>query len=140
MGYIKTSSMPKDLVFGIKAIATDFDATGYYKPNRRLHMCNGQDGTIDLRDRFLYGASATGAPGSTGGALSHNHSVSGNTDVSMDELYECERRPHIRSNEEAADALYEEFTIGHVHGVTLNTSNTSNLPPWYRIFFVQVVD
>lgn len=38
-------------------------------------LCNGANGTPDLRDRFVVGAGTTYAPGATGGAATHNHGV-----------------------------------------------------------------
>ena len=36
-------------------------------------LCDGQNGTPDLRDKFVKGAAAAAEPGSTGGALTHTH-------------------------------------------------------------------
>lgn len=36
-------------------------------------LCDGANGTPDLRDQFIIGAGGTHAPGATGGALTHNH-------------------------------------------------------------------
>ena len=36
-------------------------------------LCNGSNGTPDLRDRFLCGAGDTYTPGDTGGAVNHVH-------------------------------------------------------------------
>lgn len=36
-------------------------------------LCNGSNGTPDLRDRFIVGASAGANPGTTGGASTHSH-------------------------------------------------------------------
>lgn len=40
-------------------------------------ICDGTNGTVDLRDRFLVGAGTTYAVGATGGATTHGHSLSG---------------------------------------------------------------
>ena len=40
-------------------------------------LCNGQNGTPDLRDRMIMGAGTTYKTGSKGGAATHTHSVSG---------------------------------------------------------------
>lgn len=37
-------------------------------------LCDGQNGTPDLRDKFVKGAAAAANPGTTGGALTHTHS------------------------------------------------------------------
>lgn len=45
-------------------------------PNTAWHICDGTDGTPDLRDRFVVGAGSTYATGATGGAATvpHTHS------------------------------------------------------------------
>lgn len=37
------------------------------------HLCDGTDGTPDLRDSFVKGAAAGVDPGATGGAATHTH-------------------------------------------------------------------
>lgn len=39
------------------------------------YLCDGSNSTPDLRDRFIYGASAGVDPGGTGGSLQHLHPV-----------------------------------------------------------------
>ena len=41
-------------------------------------LCDGTNGTPDLRDRFIIGAGGTLAVGSTGGAASHTHTFTSN--------------------------------------------------------------
>jgi hypothetical protein len=38
-------------------------------------LCDGTNGTPDLRNRFIYGVSAGEDPGATGGSIEHNHQV-----------------------------------------------------------------
>jgi hypothetical protein len=38
-------------------------------------LCNGQNGTPDLRDRFIKGAANGASPGATGGASTHTHAA-----------------------------------------------------------------
>lgn len=38
-------------------------------------LCDGNNGTPDLRNRFLVGAGGTYAPGATGGSAGHNHDL-----------------------------------------------------------------
>lgn len=40
-------------------------------------LCDGNNGTPDLRDQFVIGASPTLPPGSTGGSVNHYHTISG---------------------------------------------------------------
>lgn len=41
------------------------------------HLCDGDAGTIDLRDKFIVGAGGDLAPGATGGANSQTHDFTG---------------------------------------------------------------
>lgn len=43
------------------------------------HICDGTSGTVDLRDKFIKGASADIDVGTTGGATTHNHTYSSYT-------------------------------------------------------------
>lgn len=38
-------------------------------------ICDGNNGTPDLRDKFIVGAGTSYAVGATGGLLNHNHSL-----------------------------------------------------------------
>ena len=38
-------------------------------------LCDGQNGTPDLRDRFIKGAASGADPGATGGAATHGHTT-----------------------------------------------------------------
>jgi microcystin-dependent protein len=40
-------------------------------------LCNGANGTPDLRDRFIRGAAAGANPGATGGSATHGHTATG---------------------------------------------------------------
>ena len=42
-------------------------------------LCDGTNGTPDLRNRFLVGAGDTFNPGGTGGATTHTHDFTANT-------------------------------------------------------------
>jgi len=62
------------------------------------HLCDGVGGTPDLRDKFIYGASAGVNPGGTGGAtthahtyntvIAHTHTVSGTTNSTGDHWHD----------------------------------------------------
>lgn len=41
------------------------------------HLCDGNAGTIDLRDKFIVGAGGDLLPGATGGANSQTHAFTG---------------------------------------------------------------
>ena len=57
------------------------DTTGKYPlvngvADTRWHVCDGTDGTPDMRDRVPLGASASKAKGASGGSETHDHAVS----------------------------------------------------------------
>ena len=45
-------------------------------------LCNGENGTPDLRDRFIIGAGSAHSPGEAGGEAAHSHAVSGSVSLS----------------------------------------------------------
>jgi microcystin-dependent protein len=86
-------------------------------------LCNGSNGTPDLRDRFVVGAGTTYAVAATGGAAtvtlaeanlpSHTHAVSGNTgNQSADHT-------HLVSGNTGTESA------GHTHTYSGNTGNES---------------
>ena len=93
-------------------------------------LCDGANGTPDLRDRFIYGCSVGENPGATGGNTSHNHSV----DI-----------PHFLSGLPSA-----VFRVGlgaslwvaeddHRHGIdppNTETTTANHLPPYYKLAFI----
>ena len=65
----------------IKMWFGELDATGKYplingEANTSWHICDGTDGTPDMRDRVPVGASASKAKGASGGSETHDHAVS----------------------------------------------------------------
>lgn len=80
------AALPKAKAF-IKGMILPFSGTfsGIYpidpatgKGDTAWQLCDGSNGTPNLRDRFVVGAGSTYAAKSSGGAASHTHSFSGN--------------------------------------------------------------
>lgn len=70
------------------------------------HLCDGQAGTPDLRNRFIVGAGDTYAPDAVGGSGSHDHTASSVNDI----------HNHVATN--ALDQHVHTFEgDGHDHGV-----------------------
>jgi len=87
-------------------------------------LCNGSNGTPDLRDKFVVGAGSTYNPNDTGGALTHTH------DFTSD--------GHFHSA-----AGIPGFAVGTDIGTdttvdvdTGTTDATSNLPPYYALAYI----
>jgi hypothetical protein len=75
-------------------------------PNGWL-LCDGQNGTPDLRDRFIKGAN--GNPGATGGAATHTHDAHSNHVVTQ-------------PGDHAAHTHTYTQTVNHVHVQTVNSA------------------
>ena len=81
-------------------------------------LCNGDNGTPDLRNKFLVGAGDTYAVDGSGGATTHTHSVNATetTDVA---------RGTVTEDPQAARQ-------SHTH----TTASGSSLPPYYALAYV----
>lgn len=86
-------------------------------------LCDGNNGTPDLRDRFIIGAGNTYTAGATGGATTHTHTYSGKTD------YGTNYPSVYRGTETTANGA-------HDHTYSGTTSASSSLPPYYALCFI----
>jgi len=112
------------------------------------NLCNGSNGTPDLRDRFVVGAGSTYAVGNTGGTkdaivVSHSHSIS-------DSGHSHDVRIPSRAIGNNATALYSTSDGSTKSTVTSESANTgisinstgdsgtnANLPPYYALCYIQ---
>ena len=87
-------------------------------------ICDGQNNTPDLRDRFVIGAGSTYAVDATGGSTTTT--VSGSTNALQGENSNITGRS-------AGGNMYGAST-GHAHGV--NISGVSIIPPYYALAYI----
>jgi len=126
-------------------------------------LCNGANGTPDLRNRFVMGAGSTYTPGNTGGSAdatlpSHNHSAStsasGSTSSAGNHRHAIKRSPSdsgfggsVGTDATGTAVIYSEYAGAHTHsmsGVSFSTSVSSkgssatnaNLPPYYALAYI----
>lgn len=118
-------------------------------------LCDGENGTPDLRQKFVRGANPDENPGSTGGIELHRHSLTLHT------KYTTPNHMHLVKGSTSSplagyddttdeDGEREEYDI-HVHEINFNThaaggrhshyiddynNNSSNLPPYYDILYI----
>lgn len=113
-------------------------------------LCNGLNGTPDLRNRFIYGASINSDIGTTGGADTHTHTnpSSGNGGVhNHGSKTVTSGGPSTTLNRSAG--LIEVATNTHTHSVTIttadctshthtvgDTNSASTLPPFIKRVFI----
>jgi hypothetical protein len=77
-------------------------------------LCDGQNGTPDLRDRFIKGAAAGQNPGATGGSATHTHTAHPNHVVTQ-------------PGDHAAHTHTYTQVVNHVHLQTVNSVATGGL-------------
>ena len=116
-------------------------------------ICNGTNGTPDLRANFVYAASADGEVGNTGGGTththtnpntganaSHSHSVSGSLGSASGVAtpsgaagISVGAQSHTHSSSGNSGS-----TAGHQHTVT-DTDAGSSLPPYVKVYYIMRV-
>lgn len=119
--------------------------TGWY-------LCNGSNGTPDLRDKFVIGASAdsgglaktnvTAAYTQTGGTkdaitVSHTHTI---TDPGHLHTQGAIRSDNMNVGAGGFDRMSQSSTASAVTGISIDSAGSSgtnqNLPPYYALAFI----
>lgn len=127
---------------------------GYY-------LCNGSNGTPDLRDRFIVGAGSTYAVDATGGSadaivVSHNHTATSTSSVTdpghthsigLDTVADVTPDGYSAGNREPVNGnAYSINTNSASTGITVATTTSvatsgtsgtnANLPPYYALCYI----
>lgn len=116
-------------------------------------LCDGQNGTPDLRDRFIVGAGNAYVVETTGGAATHSHTASGSvgyTTLSIDQMPNHNHgsgqliiQPGGGKSVWSGSGL--EMPLGtyfqggsgaHTHGLSTSIGATASLPPYYALAFI----
>ncbi len=89
------------------------------------HLCDGQDGTVDLRDLFVVCAGDLFAPDDTGGSVTHTHAFTGSG------------HSHIILPGEyiAAGAGFHDITA--IEPSVGTTDPASSYPAYYALAFIE---
>jgi len=111
------------------------------------YLCNGSNGTPDLRDRFVVGAGSTYAVAATGGSanaivVSHTHTATV-TDPGHAHSYTTS---NFTGNQNSGQALATDSvsstTGSNTTGISVGISTTgssatnANLPPYYALAYI----
>jgi hypothetical protein len=107
-------------------------------------LCNGSNGTPDLRDRFVVGAGSTYAVNATGGSadavvVSHTHSITdpGHSHGISNNVAILPTTANQANSVQPDDAI--QSTV-KTTGITINTAGVSgtnaNLPPYYALCYI----
>jgi microcystin-dependent protein len=113
-------------------------------------LCDGANGTPDLRNRFIIGAGDTHAIGATGGSAdaivpSHNHSGSTNTfghshGMALESGGGSIPRSLLRGTGGSSLGMGTSGDGSHSHTVSITSTGTSgtnaNLPPYLSLFYI----
>ena len=87
-------------------------------------LCDGTNGTPDLRDRFVPGAGGALAPGDTGGAVNHDHSFTAT--------------PHLHTIPPGT-GINTGFSFQTTTTAVADTGivdDASSLPPFHALLFI----
>jgi len=87
-------------------------------------LCNGSNGTPDLRNNFVVGAGDTYAVDATGGAVSHSHSIS--------------KGNHMHEIDGGGDISAGSDYAVETQGADTDTNATAsdNLPPYFALAYI----
>lgn len=108
-------------------------------------LCNGANGTPDLRDKFIVGAITdascvaktclTGSLTQSGGSTCHCHSISGCTQCACECLNNCTSL--FCTCSASASALTCTYPSGHYHCLSCVASGSStHYPPYYALAYI----
>lgn len=88
-------------------------------------LCDGTNGTPDLREKFIMGAGVISPPGITGGNVNHNHPFTGSGHI----------HGLATGTDVAAGTDYSRNT--GPAATTGTTDNTDGRPPYYALAYIQ---
>ncbi len=90
-----------------------------------FQLCDGKNGTPDLRDRFVVGAGSALNPGDTGGSTTHTHEA-GTLVTGVPTLAQL-----------AAAGAVNVGTDQHTHTISGSSAATDGRPPYYALAYIQ---
>jgi len=88
-------------------------------------LCNGSNGTPDLRGRFVIGAGGAYTPDDTGGTSTHTHTVSGTTGANS-----------ASTSVNGAPASTSVASHPHTHSLSTTSGSAGTLPPYYALCYI----
>lgn len=91
-------------------------------------VCDGANGTPDLRDKFVIGAGNGAIPGDTGGALTHIHAFSGDGHFHT-----------LTPSPPFLEAGTYRNKVSNVSYVTGDTDSGSSLPPFHALLYMMYI-
>jgi hypothetical protein len=110
------------------------------------YLCNGSNGTPNLRDRFVVGAGTTYAVGATGGSkdaivVSHSHSIndpghSHSITMASSQNTNNQVPSQLSTNQTPREANTNSADTGISINSTGDSGTNANLPPYYALCYI----
>lgn len=97
-------------------------------------LCDGQNGTPDLRNKFVIGAGSSYSPGATGGAATHTHGVPYATRVYNNSSHEWESMSPDHWGYSSSSWFYGLNYLPQTSECV--TGSASSLPPFYALCYI----
>lgn len=115
-------------------------------------LCDGDNGTPDLRNQFVVGAGDTYNPGASGGSLQHGHPMNTTSEKVQITGDTGDTEACLKSGSDIDAAYYDPYfdqcSEVHYHSVGLegeghsheNTTDDANhLPPYFALAYIMKV-
>jgi len=93
-------------------------------------LCDGTNGTPDLKNKFIAGAGDSYNPGATGGAVNHDHTFSAGT-------HDHANGGTVQAQGAGVAAAWAGILRSGFATVNGITSSNSGLPPYYALAYIQ---
>ena len=105
-----------------KNLRTDNAENTYLAPPEGWALCDGENGTPDLRDRFVLGSVTYGELGAAGGAQKHAHTAS-----STKSADKWDQHGGMGSG-------YKQTKDSHTHAITV--ASVGHMPPFVKLAYI----
>jgi len=90
-------------------------------------LCDGTNGTLDLRDKFIVGAAKAYVPGATGGANTHAHTIDADAHKHSRNIWQP-----LKSG---GAVMFDKDTNEVI--ITGTAVAESNVPEFYALLYIQ---
>lgn len=97
-------------------------------------LCNGANGTPDLRNRFIVGAGGDYAVGATGGALTHSHAIT--VDAAPTGIVLNQTKTTVDGDADPPECLDSASLTDPTHAHTASAGNEDNRPPYFALAYI----